>query len=63
MRERDLTKAMLKKFNLETHYKKLKTIEIKLMLKLKNLSQISIIQKSLNVYKSWTLINNLLGRN
>ena len=37
MRERDLTKAMLKKFNLETHWKKLKKIENKINVEIKKL--------------------------
>lgn len=69
MRERDFHKMMFKKFNSETHWEKYRSIRNKISAEIKNLkadyftTKISECLQHRNVKKSWSLINNLLGKN
>ena len=69
MRQRDFHKMMFKKINSEMHWEKFKTIRNKINAEIKNLkanyfnTKISECLQHKNVKKSWSLINNLLGKN
>ncbi|CAB4019923.1 Hypothetical predicted protein, partial [Paramuricea clavata] len=68
MRERDFNKAMFNKCNSELHWEKFKTIRNKINAEIKKLkanyynTKISECLLNKNIKKSWSLINNLLGK-
>ena len=69
MRQRDFHKMMFKQINSEMYWEKFKTIRNKINAEIKNLkanyfnTKISECLQHKNVKKSWSLINNLLGKN